>query len=105
MQFLQQFCMAAVGGVSSPFVLQEIAVETAKYLSESNNQQVSLVCSCKVERLLAKLGTSKQLVTRGSRAITRGSRAIDAPKLSKTLCGSINRAHLVVRYNILFVFE
>jgi len=98
MQFLQQFCMAAVGGVSSPFVLQEIAVETAKYLSESNNQQVSLVCSCKVERLLAKLGTSKQLVT-------RGSRAIDAPKLSKTLCGSINRAHLVVRYNILFVFE
>nr|CAB3268068.1 zinc finger SWIM domain-containing protein 8 [Phallusia mammillata] len=40
MHYVQQFCMAAVGGVSSPFVLQDIAVETAKFLSESNNQQV-----------------------------------------------------------------
>jgi hypothetical protein len=39
-QYVQQFCIAAVGGVSSPFVLQDIALETAKYLSETNNQQV-----------------------------------------------------------------
>ncbi|XP_018670723.2 zinc finger SWIM domain-containing protein 8 [Ciona intestinalis] len=40
MQYVQQFCVTAVGGVSSPFVLQDIALETAKYLSENNNQQV-----------------------------------------------------------------
>jgi len=40
LQYVQQFCIAAVGGVSSPFVLQDIALETAKYLSETNNQQV-----------------------------------------------------------------
>uniref|UniRef100_H2Y5Y0 SWIM-type domain-containing protein n=1 Tax=Ciona savignyi TaxID=51511 RepID=H2Y5Y0_CIOSA len=41
-QYVQQFCLTAVGGVSSPFVLQDIALETAKYLSENNNQQVTL---------------------------------------------------------------
>uniref|UniRef100_F6TS15 SWIM-type domain-containing protein n=1 Tax=Ciona intestinalis TaxID=7719 RepID=F6TS15_CIOIN len=36
MQYVQQFCVTAVGGVSSPFVLQDIALETAKYLSEKH---------------------------------------------------------------------
>ena len=38
--YVQQFCLAAVGGVSSPFILQDIALETAKFLSNSNSQPV-----------------------------------------------------------------
>ncbi|CAK8682764.1 unnamed protein product [Clavelina lepadiformis] len=40
MQYVQQFCRAAVGGVSSPFILQDIAIETAKYMSEKNSQAI-----------------------------------------------------------------
>lgn len=39
MHYVQQFCLAAVTGISSPFVLQDIAVETAQYLAQNNHQQ------------------------------------------------------------------
>ena len=38
--YLQQFCAAAVNAVVSPFVLQDIAVEAAHYLSRNNPAQV-----------------------------------------------------------------
>nr|XP_039261702.1 zinc finger SWIM domain-containing protein 8-like isoform X1 [Styela clava] len=39
MHYVQQFCLAVVTGISSPFVLQDIAVETAQYLAQNNHQQ------------------------------------------------------------------
>lgn len=40
--YVQQFCSTVVGGVSSPFVLQEIATEAAKFFSERNQQPAQM---------------------------------------------------------------
>nr|XP_006816884.1 PREDICTED: zinc finger SWIM domain-containing protein 8-like [Saccoglossus kowalevskii] len=39
--FLQQFCVSAVNIIVSPFILQEIAIESAHYLTQTNHAQVS----------------------------------------------------------------
>ena len=38
---LQQFCAAAVNAIVSPFVLQDIALEAAHYLTRNNPAQVT----------------------------------------------------------------
>ncbi len=40
--YLQQFCAAAVNAVVSPFVLQDIAYESANYLSRNNPNPAQL---------------------------------------------------------------
>ncbi len=39
--YLQQFCASAVNAIVSPFVLQDIALEAAHYLTRNNPTQVS----------------------------------------------------------------
>ncbi|XP_077999779.1 zinc finger SWIM domain-containing protein 8-like [Glandiceps talaboti] len=39
--FLQQFCVGAVNVIVSPFILQDIAIEAAHYLTQTNHAQFS----------------------------------------------------------------
>ncbi|XP_070544794.1 zinc finger SWIM domain-containing protein 8-like [Ptychodera flava] len=39
--FLQQFCVSAVNVIVSPFILQDIAIESAQYLTQINHAQFS----------------------------------------------------------------
>ncbi|XP_078578412.1 zinc finger SWIM domain-containing protein 8-like isoform X2 [Branchiostoma floridae x Branchiostoma japonicum] len=39
--YLQQFCVSAVNGIFNPFVLQDIAIEAAHFMSRTNHSQVA----------------------------------------------------------------
>jgi hypothetical protein len=39
-QYLHQFCICAVNSIVSPFVLHEVAIESAHYLARNNSQLV-----------------------------------------------------------------
>lgn len=42
-QYLHQFCICAVNSIVSPFILHEVAIESAHYLARSNSNNSALV--------------------------------------------------------------